>query len=152
MMYSDIVGEAYYHIKLTEKQKARVDIFFYTASHHRWRMKAAAINENWDDYRFHRDRYYSHLEKLMETISQGNFTKAIDKTRRGLERPSGWDYQKRFGSIDLDDAVLADDCLPDPDMFDAMTPDYRFEQGEEHGYDAYLTQEAPMVYLNAANA
>jgi hypothetical protein len=153
MMYSDIVGESYYRIQLPRKHKYAVDIFFYTAAHHRWRMNAAVVNNNCKDYVFHRDLYHTHLKKLMDTIHKhGVFSHAIDKTKRGLNRAKGWDYNLRFGSVDLDNPIESDQCLPDPEMFDDMGADYRFEQGEPHGYDYLLEGNGLTVELNAANA
>lgn len=151
MNYSDIVGEAYYHIGLTKRQKQLVDVHFYAAAHHRWRMYAAEAGRNSSDLFFHRERYLKHLERLLETVAGGDFSRALDRSGRGLNAPVGWSMM-RFSCIDQDNFRAFDMCLPDSEMFDLMDPDYRFYQGEPHGYDAFLEKTDAFVILQPAAA
>lgn len=136
MRYSQIVGEGFYRIKLTPPQFARVDAHYLAASHHYLRSQQT------DDLalsRFHLEFALKHLDALKTTISQGDFSDAMDLTGRGLETPQGWHSQRKK--------------MPDEEMFSSMWPDVRYPLGDHHPYDALFQKIAlASIHFESATA
>jgi hypothetical protein len=106
MRYSEILGETFYKIKLTAEIRDLVDTHFSGAAHHYVRMLEARTSQT-ESLEFHRFRYVTHLETMMQLVySCGDFSEAVDPSRGGFEKRESW----------LPQSIR----LPDPDMFDAM--------------------------------
>lgn len=137
MRYSEIIGDAFYRIKLTSSQYAEVDAHFVASAHHYHRAQQT------DDLalsRFHQDLMLRHLDALKTAVSEGDFSEAVDLTGRGLEEPQGWHKQRKK--------------MPDEEMFSAMWPDRRYPLGDHHPYDALFQDHMPLmsIHLDSATA
>lgn len=123
MLYSQIIGEQFYNIKLTPGEYALVDGHFLAAAHHYYRSKLSHSQ-------FHKDKMWQHVKRLVEVIQGGDFSNAVDSGTDGycdLSSPDSWAFKNR---------------LPHPEMFDSMCEDHRYLTGEEHPNDILLTQQA----------
>ena len=123
--YSDILGDLFYHIKLSEELKDLIDTHFTGAAHHLRRFEEADMKEH---RHFHLVRHRLHLRLMMTLIhNYGDFSEAIDPTNRDLEFRETWNPEFT--------------TLPDPGMFRKMAPDWRYLVGESHCSDHYLHEQ-----------
>jgi hypothetical protein len=133
MRYSEIITGGFYKIGLTDEEQELADAHFLTAAHHRLRFAEA---EDPDSTQFHLHRYWHHVRALLAIAAMGDFAVAFDPSRRGLERPEGWNPGWTLHAEKAEhDLRLFDPLLPDPHMFDKMAPDFRFKVGQTHPYD-----------------
>lgn len=124
LRYSYIIDD-FYGIKLPREKLSLIDAHFLAASHHFFRRESNDLIIS----RLHDNLFWLHVMRMMKIVSTGDFTKAFDNTRRGLDRAEGW-LQKR---------------LPDPEMFSDMLPDIRWQPGDPHPYDSLLDQPTVRV-------
>lgn len=148
MRYSQIIGEGFHHIKLTPKKYSLVDGHFLAASHHRYCVLDGDLTT--EEIWFHERLYWDHLVKLMSIVEDGDFSEALDLTRKGLSKPQGWNITDRINHC-RDSALDYDYALPDPEMFNSMvSADSRFKIGDDHPYDYLLTNSISpsFIFLN----
>ncbi|HXH75045.1 MAG TPA: hypothetical protein VNJ08_08775 [Bacteriovoracaceae bacterium] len=129
--YSQIVGDLFYRIKLTDEVKDMVDTYFTGASHHLRRFEESKSEEN---RLFHLTRHRIHLRLMMTLIWKfGDFSEARDESSRDLDYRDTWnpDYT----------------IMPDPFMFRRMHPDWRFMVGQPHVADTYVHNEDWLSYF-----
>lgn len=128
--YSQIIGELFYHIKLSDEVKDMVDTHFTGASHHLRRFEQAKT----DECRFfHLSRHRIHLRLMMSLIYKlGDFSEAIDSSNRDLDRRETWSPEWTI--------------MPDQNMFRKMQPDWRYEVGVAHAADIYIHDEDWLNY------
>jgi len=125
MRYSQIVGECFYQIKLSQPERNMLDLFFTGAGHHYWRAREAFTNGDRLNAEFHLEKMQMHVESLRAVIYfHGDFSQAVDQSWRGLEKRASWDPASRG--------------LPDPEMFNSFSPDFRFKVGDNHPNDQQL--------------
>lgn len=123
LKFSEILGDAFYRIRLSSADADLVDQYFQGAAHHFWRYREADVN--CDAEQFHLRLHRAHLVQLMKIVYQrGDFGQAVDPTPLGLNRRAAWNP----------------DCvsLPDEEMFNEMWADGRYELGAGHPCDLYL--------------
>lgn len=130
MKYSQIVGEGFYKIKLSQKLSGLLDVYFAGASHHLFRYLEAK-NETSHFAEFHLAMHKAHLRHLMELVyKNGDFTNSEDPSFRHMDEKESWNPDQF--------------SLPDPNMFDLMLPDVRYLLGEAHLLcDRYLKNLKP---------
>jgi hypothetical protein len=127
LRYSYIVDD-FYGIKLSREKLSLIDAHFLAASHHYFRRNSDELEIS----RHHDDLFWRHLAAMKKIISRGDFTKAFDNTRRGLNESKGW---------------LGPE-MPDPEMFLDMLPDVRYQPGDPHPYDQLLDQpKTPISHI-----
>ena len=125
LRYSDVVGPYFYNIVLVNDDKDLVDTHFTGAAHHLKRFHEAKTSAH--KY-FHLTRHRIHLCLMMGIIyMRGDFSQATDSSNRDL------DFKETWNPIHT--------IMPDPGMFNKMTPDWRFVLGEAHVADYYLHQD-----------
>lgn len=149
LRYSYIVDD-FYGIKLPREKLALIDAHFLSASHHYFRCKSDDLALS----RFHSDLFWKHLSAMMKIVQTGDFLKAFDNTRRGLNRPEGWNPMQRFQVL-RGEPEGRKHVFPDPEMFIDMLPDLRFQPGDPHPYDALLDRpetKISEIYLEFAIA
>jgi len=123
LKYSEILGDAFYRIRLSSADADLVDQYFKGAAHHFWRYREAAADSEAEQ--FHLRLHRAHLVQLMKVVYlKGDFSQAVDPTPLGLNRRDAWnpDYIS----------------MPDEEMFNEMWADGRYELGVEHPSDLYL--------------
>lgn len=120
--YSQVVGDLFYRIALSEREGELCDIHFTAAAHHYQTLKVCDSGPN---YHFHNERFLAHLLKMKAVVySHGDFVKAIDDSKMGLDTRDGW-HPRNI-------------TLPAPDMFDDMNPDADCPPGTPHVSDEFL--------------
>lgn len=123
LKFSEILGDAFYRIRLSSADADLVDQHFQGSAHHFWRYREADVGSEFEQHhlRLHR----AHLVQLMKIIYlRADFGQAVDPTPLGLNRRAAWDP----------------DCvsIPDEEMFNEMWADERYELGAGHPSDLYL--------------
>lgn len=132
MRYSEIVGSACYGIRLSPEDYELVDIHFSGAAHHFYRWKEIA-DKDAQLAEFHIRLHRAHLRHLMSLIyERGDFAYALDPTLCDMDEKDSWNPDLR--------------CIPDPEMFDDMSPDPAVLAGQKHLLDRYLKdKKAPIT-------
>lgn len=122
--YSQILGELFYNIGLSDDHSDLCDAFFSASSHHYLLLRYCQSKFHRE---FHLSRHRAHLRALKEIVyTYGDFRKAKDQSLRGLEKRASWDPRSSF--------------LPDPKMFDSMKIDFSCGSvGQAHPFDWYVT-------------
>lgn len=121
--YSQIIGDVFYCIKLTEKQYHAADDHFAAAGHHFHRLKLARTKDVED---FHEDLMWRHVKALMDIVVTGDFSCARDTGKDGycdLSKQESWGFNNK---------------LPHPKMFKKMWEDCRYKFGNNHPNDGIL--------------
>ena len=128
--YSDILGDLFYHIKVTDDLKDLIDSHFTGASHHLRRFEQAETEEH---RLFHLTRHRIHLRLMMSLIHKyADFSEATDPTNRDLEYRDTWNPDFTI--------------MSDPGMFRKMAPDWRYPVGEPHCSDHYIHSNDCLIY------
>ena len=130
MLFSEVIGPAFFNIGLTKENRRQVDAHFAGAAHHQCRMDEC--ERGTQDFRFHEIRLMAHLRYLLATVYRhGDFRYAKDESLRGMEDRENW-HPDRF-------------VWPDPNLFDAASPDPRFDPGFPHPLDGLLKSLDPAI-------
>lgn len=134
--YSQILGDMFYRIKLSEEAKDMVDTHFTGAAHHLKRFHQA----NTEDMRaFHLHRHRLHQRLMMTLVYKfGDFSDAIDPSNRGLDKRDTWSPEW---------TIMVDEC-----MYRKMEPDWRYPLGKAHAADHYLHDEDWLNYFQRSPA
>ncbi len=125
MRYSEILGEVYHKIRLTEEVAFWADVHFSAAGHHLIRFRQTPKESS--EEKFHSELFERHLTRLKEIVyTAGDFRRAIDPTGEQLHKRSSWS-PLRIG-------------IPDCRMFAKaeLLTDPRFGIGVTHISDQYL--------------
>jgi hypothetical protein len=129
--YSQIVGELFYRIKLTDEVKDMVDTYFTGSAHHLRRFEQSKTE---DHQMFHLTRHRIHLRLMMTLVHKyGDFSEAVDPSNRDLDRRETWSPEWTV--------------LPDPFMFRRMIADWRCIVGQPHLADIYIHDEDWLNYF-----
>ncbi len=132
LRYSQVLGNVFYHIKLTDELSDMIDTHFSSAAHHLRRFEQSKT----EDHRlFHLTRHRIHLRLMMTLIyKHGDFSEAVDPSNRDLDRRETWSPEWTI--------------MPDQNMFKKMAADWRYEVGVAHAGDQYLHDENWLQYFN----
>lgn len=131
LRYSQVLGNVFYHIKLSDELSDMIDTHFTSASHHLRRFEQSKSEEH---RLFHLTRHRIHLRLMMSLIYKfGDFSEAVDPSNRDLDRRETWSPEWTI--------------MPDPRMFASMKEDWRFLIGEPHVADAYIHNEDWLNYF-----
>lgn len=129
--YSQIVGELFYHIKLSDEVRDMLDTHFTAASHHLKRHQEAKSEEH---RMFHLNRHRLHQRLMMMLVYKfGDFKDAKDPSNRDLDRRETWHPDMTI--------------MVDENMYRKMLPDWRFSVGKAHAADLYLHDEDWLQYF-----
>lgn len=130
MRFSEIVGQGFFGIILSQDQYQLLDCYYVGSAHHLLRWRQATV-ENASVAEFHLVRHLAHLKHLMDLVFRfGNFNNADDRSYSGLDYREAWDSLKV--------------SIPEPHIYDSfLYPDYRWGLGEGHEYDGLLVSLSP---------
>lgn len=126
LKYSQIIGNWFYNIGLSDIDREMVDVYFFCSSHHFHRWKEATKGSY---KKFHLTRHRLALKELVSLIYQnGDFSKAYDPSFKGLDKREAWNPENLL--------------IPDAEMFNSQVADHRYAFGVDHPFDLYLTSLA----------
>lgn len=138
LSYGSYVVRSFYGIQLPDEQISLVNAHFFAAGHH---MDYGRV-DNLAVSRFHQDLFWEHVRALMRIVTQGDFSRAFDNTRRGLDKPEGWNPDRRFPP-GLGDPRKNRHLFPDVNMFVNAQADPTFYPGDSLPYDLLLENPRP---------
>lgn len=142
MRYSEVVGQGFLGIGLTQEQIALVDAHFLGAAHHLRRYEQS-VREGTEFVAFHQEWFWRHYKALIKVVIGGNFENALDLSGQGFQKRDAWvaKYLSIPGSPPIDYKLFVDD-----EMFALMWPDARCDMGEPFFSDLLL--ENPKIKVS----
>src|ERR1041385_1408337 len=94
MRFSEIVGQGFFGIILTQDEYFALDCHYTGSAHHYLRWQEATAQDS-PYVSFHWQLHRAHLRHLMEIVfHQGNFNHADDPSYSGLDSREAWDPSK----------------------------------------------------------